>query len=152
MHGIMEFFKLSNELHVDFAQLRPFTNEYSDPSLYISEGKRRYPNLNITSSSHKFSHMKDNNKQPYDICHGMYFNTVITADFKMWSCIHHRQNIDYYLGNLSNTTIKEILKSSHMKHIQNKVPNKDCPLFCRNDAINRTLNSICKNVVHKEFL
>lgn len=151
-HGIMDFFKLANDLHVDFAQLRPFTNEWIDVNDYLIQGTAQFPNLTIRSSSHKYEHMNDEDQRPYTICHGMYFNTVITADFKMWSCIHHRQNVNHFLGDLNVRTIQSILESERMKLIQLTVPNCSCPLFCRNDAINRTLSGVCKKVTHKEFL
>lgn len=150
--GIMNFFDLSNSLHVDFAQLRPFTNECGDVSDYINEARKRYPNLTITSSSHKYTHLNDSTPRPYNICHGMYFNTVITADFKMWACIHHRQDPKYFLGDLNELTISEVLKSERMKEVQHSITFNDCPLFCRNDAINRTLSGVCSHVNHKEFL
>lgn len=150
--GIMDFFKLSSSLGVDFAQLRPFTNECADVGEYIKHGKGEYPNLNITSSMHKYIHATDSNPRPYTTCHGMYFNTVITADYKMWACIHHRQDSNYFLGDLNEISIKDILKGDDMKNVQRGIKFNECPLFCRNDAINRTLSSVCSNVNHKEFL
>lgn len=152
LSGIMDFFKLSNDIKVDFAQLRPFTGEWINVDEYIENGKVLYPDLIIRSSSHKYCHMNDEVVRPYNVCHGMYFNTVITADHKMWACLHHRQNPKYLLGDLSKQSIKEILQSDRMREVQQLVPNDDCPLFCRNDAINRTLIGVCNDVIHKEFL
>jgi pyruvate-formate lyase-activating enzyme len=150
--GIIDFFEISDKLKVDFAQLRPFTNEWVNIEEYLTEGRKLFPDLVIRSSTHKYEHMNDENARPYKTCHGMYFNTVITADFKMWSCIHHRQDPNYFLGDLNKESIKDILKSDRMKNVQSSITFKDCPLFCRNDAINRTLEIVYNDIVHKEFL
>jgi uncharacterized Fe-S cluster-containing radical SAM superfamily protein len=155
LNGAMNFFKVSNDLNVDFAQLRPFTGEWINVDDYTKIGKILYPKLIIRSSSHKYCHMNDEVMRPYNTCHGMYFNTVITADYKMWVCLHHRQNPKYLLGDLNKQSIKEILRSDRMREVQQLVPNDtDCPLFCRNDAINRTLMGVCcsNDIAHKEFL
>lgn len=151
LDGIMDFFERADSLKVDFAQLRPFTGECNEVSTYIDQGRKQFPNLTIRASMHKYDHAGETT-HPYNRCHGMYFNTVITADNQMWACIHHRQNPEYHIGNLNEQSIVDILKSEKMNNVFKLLPNACCPLFCRNDAINRTLDGVCQNIVHKEFL
>jgi pyruvate-formate lyase-activating enzyme len=151
LSGIMDFFERADNLRVDFAQLRPFTGECADVSDYIKQGHDLFPNLTIRASTHKYDHVGEI-ERPYTQCHGMYFNTVITADNQMWACIHHRQNAAYHIGNLNEQSIANVLKSDRMYEVFNSLPCSSCPQFCRNDAINRALDGICRDITHKEFL
>ena len=151
---IFDFFRLSKECGVGFAQLRPFTGDFTSIENEFNKSKEMFEdeNFKVTASIHKYSRFNDGEKRPYSKCYGMFFNTVVTADFKVFACIHHRQKQNYFLGDLNETTLKEIWNSSRIREVFETIDCNDCPYFCRNDDINRALNSISKPVFHKEFL
>lgn len=151
---ILNFFKISKECGVDFAQLRPLEGDFTKVDKELKKGKELYENENfkITASYHKYNHFDDEEKRPYKKCIGIFFNTVVTADFKVFVCLNHRQEKKYLLGDLNKQSLKEIWTSPRIIEVFNNMNLKDCPYFCRNDAINRGLDLIDKDVSHKEFL
>jgi MoaA/NifB/PqqE/SkfB family radical SAM enzyme len=151
---IFNFFKLSKDCGVDFAQLRPFTGDFTPIINELNKARELFEdkNFKLAASVHKYSRFNDEEKRPYDKCYGMFFNTVVTANFKVFACLHHRQNSKYFLGDLNDTTMKEIWNSSRIREVFGNIDCNDCPYFCRNDDINRTLDNIYKPIYHKEFL
>ena len=155
--GIMDFFKLSKECGVDFAQLRPFcypTFDVINIDEELKKAKELYEddNFKIRSSSHKYSRFNDEEKRPYDKCLGMFFSIVVTADFRVFTCPIMKQKEDHCLGNLKRNTLKEIFTSPRMIEVFNNIDLKECPYFCRNDDINRGLHYASRKINHTEFL
>ncbi|MBW2983759.1 radical SAM protein [Candidatus Woesearchaeota archaeon] len=151
---ILNFYKLSKECGVDFAQIRPFTGDFTKVDKEFKKAKELYEdgNFKVISSIHKYKRFDDKEKRPYRKCYGMFFNTVVTADFRVFACLSHRQKEKYLLGDLNKSALKEIWDSSRIREIFENIDFKDCPYFCRNDDINRGLEHISKPVNHKEFL
>ena len=151
---ILNFYKLSKECGVDFAQLRPFTGDLTKIDKEFKKAKGLYEdeNFKVSASVHKYKRLNDKNKRPYCKCYGMFFNTVVTADFRIFVCVSHRQKEKYLLGDLNKNTLKEIWESSRIREVFENIDFKDCPYFCRNDDINRGLEYISNPVNHKEFL
>jgi len=149
-----DFVRVCKESNVDFAQLRPFTGDFSDFNDEYVSLKKKYENndFKVVSSSHKYSHFGDVDKRPYSKCYGMMFNTVVTADYKVYACLHHRQKNKYFLGDLNDTTMKEIWLSPRIIDVYNNIDFCDCPYFCRNDDVNRSLESLSNNISHADFL
>jgi len=155
--GILNFFKLSKECGVDFAQLRPFCYPTFDETKVDEELKKARElyedeNFKIRSSSHKYSRFDDEEKRPYDKCYGMFFSVVVTADFRVFTCPIMKQKEDHLLGDLNKQTLKEIFTSPRMIEVFNNIDLKDCPYFCRNDDINRGLHYASRKINHEEFL
>ena len=83
----------------------------------------------------------------------MFFSTVVTADAKVFACLHHRQEKDYYLGEINEQiSLEDIFRSARMRQVYENIDCSLCPNMCRNDAFNRTLERLFEDVVHSEFL
>lgn len=149
-----DFIVLCKNTGADFAQFRPFTGDFTDISSEFSDLKNKYETdtFFIRASVQKYREMGKEQIRTYDKCRGMFFSTVITADAKVFACLHYRQNNDYLLGDLNKQTLSEIFRSERMRMVYDKIDCSKCPPFCRNDVFNRTLQILSNDVTHKEFL
>lgn len=140
----------------DFAQFRPFHGDKMDVVPILEELKNKYetPNFKVVASMQKYRQIHDINsyKRDYDKCRGMFFSTVITANYKVFACIHYRQQEKYMLGDLSKNTLEEIFKSARIRQVYESIDCYKCPNLCRNDSFNRTLNRLDLDIFNSEFL
>jgi len=149
-----DFVILCKKTGADFAQFRPFTEDSTDISEKYLDIKTRYETkaFFVKASVQKYREMGKEQPRPYTKCRGMFFSTVITADAKVYACLHYRQNPGYFLGDLNQHTLSEIFRSNRMRTVHEKIDCAKCPPFCRNDVFNRTLHILSNDVTHKEFL
>lgn len=149
------FARLVRECGADFAQFRPFTGslyDITDEYLRIKE-KYETSDFSVKASVQKYREIKTGGKRDYDKCRGMFFSTVITADAKVFSCLHHRQEDQHFLGQLDDSvTLSDIFRSARMREVYENMDCSQCPTMCRNDVFNRTLNTLSLDVNHCEFL
>ena len=82
----------------------------------------------------------------------MFFSTVISADFKVWACLHFRQSEKHFLGDLRVTTLEDIWRGSRIREVYNSINCDECPILCRNDSFNKTLEKFSNPIINKEFL
>ncbi|MDO7253283.1 radical SAM protein [Helicobacter cappadocius] len=148
------FVKLVKERGADFAQFRPFTGDTLDILPRLEELKKKYEDddFKIVASYQKYKEMFDVSYRGYDKCHGMFFSTVISADFKVWACLHFRQSEKHFLGDLREQSLEEIWKGSRIREVYESINCAECPILCRNDSFNRTLNKLSLDVINSEFL
>lgn len=150
------FVQLMSDCQVDFAQFRPFTGEGFDlydvsEQIIALQEKYNREDFKVLASMHKYSNV--NEPRTYSKCRGMFFSTVVTADAKMFACLHYRQNPEYFLGSISEeNTIEDILRSSQMRRVYESIDCSKCPDLCRNDVFNRTLDTLSLDVNNAEFL
>lgn len=152
-----EFVKLVKDRGADFAQFRPFTGDTLDitPKLESLRAKYEDSNFKIVASYQKYKEMAGlevSKERGYDKCHGMFFSTVISADFKVWACLHFRQSEKHFLGDLRKHSLEEIWKSARMREVYNNIDCATCPILCRNDSFNRTLDKLSLEILNSEFL
>jgi len=150
-----DFVRLVRDSGADFAQFRPFTEDLYDITEEYLRLKKTYesPSFGVRASIHKYREMRDRGKRDYDRCRGMFFSTVITADAKVFSCLHHRQEEEHFLGQIDDvTSLTDIFRSARMREIYEHIDCSKCPAMCRNDVFNRTLNTLSFDVTHCEFL
>ncbi len=154
--GEMEaFVRLARDCCADFAQFRPFTGDLYDITEAYQRLKETYetPDFGVRASLQKYKEMKTGGKREYDKCRGMFFSTVITADAKVFACLHYRQREEYYLGTITeSTSLSDIFRSPRMRQVYESIDCSVCPSMCRNDAFNRTLDTLSLDVTHREFL
>lgn len=91
----------------------------------------------------------------YDICHGAYFDLVIGADGKAYTCCHFKYNPEFCYGDLQTETMREVLAKN------NASVNEECFKHCKMDALNQFVEyarhhpqnvlSRCKDLVLKEL-
>lgn len=149
------FVALCKECGADFAQFRPFTGDLYDITEEYLRLKEIYEGteFGVRASVQKYREMKETGKREYKKCRGMFFSTVITADAKVFACLHHRQKEEYYLGQITeHTSLADIFRGPRMRQVYGDMDCSKCPVMCRNDAFNRTLDTLSLDVVHREFL
>lgn len=149
------FVDLVKRCGADFAQFRPFTGNLFDITEKYLQIKEKYetPDFGVRASLQKYREMQSGGTRSYTQCHGMFFSTVVTADAKVFSCLHHRQEKDFYLGEVNEqVSLEDIFRSAHMRQVYENIDCSLCPNMCRNDAFNRTLERLFEDVVHSEFL
>lgn len=150
-----KFVALVKDCGADFAQFRPFTGDLYDVTEEYMRLKKKYetPDFGVRASIQKYKEMRAKGQRNYDKCRGMFFSTVITADAKVFACLHHRQEKKYFLGEINeSTSLEDIFRSARMREVFESIDCADCPVMCRNDVFNRTLNTLSLDVTHSEFL
>ncbi len=154
--GQMErFVKLSKECGVDFAQFRPFQDDTTDIWAEYERLKKIYDEdgFRVLASQQKYGSFKEGKTKSYDRCRGMFFSTVITANARVYACLHHRQDPRYLIGDMrEGNSLVDIWNSYRKWKVFEQIDVQGCPAFCRNDAINRTLDGLSEKVFHQEFL
>jgi len=156
--GQMEaFVRLSKDCGADFAQFRPYQNDLTDVTDQYHDIKRRYESegFKVLASTQKYSMIGAMERKAYDKCRGMFFSTVITANARMYACLHHRQNDAFLIGDMregQGKTLSQIWNSHKKWYVYETIDVKHCPLNCRNDSINGTLHNMSMKVAHSEFL
>ena len=120
----------------------------------MEELKNKYEdsNFKIVASYQKYKEMQDVSVRGYDKCHGMFFSTVISADFKVWACLHFRQSNKHFLGDLREQSLEQILRGNRIKEVYESIDCSQCPILCRNDSFNKTLDKLQLDIVNSEFL
>ncbi len=150
------FVRLVKERGADFAQFRPFIGDKLDISQKVLELKAKYEdsNFKIVASYQKYKEMESlaQNERGYSKCHGMFFSTVISADFKVWACLHFRQSEKHFLGDLREHSLEEIWRGARIREVYDSIECAKCPILCRNDSFNRTLDKLSLDIVNSEFL
>lgn len=149
------FVVIAKECGADFAQFRPFTGDVLDVTEKIHELQRKYNSdtFQVTASMQKYREMVNHGERTYDKCRGMFFSTVITADAKLFACLHFRQSEKHFLGEItSDNSIEDIFRSARIREVYNSIDCSECPILCRNDVFNRTLSLLSLDVNHIEFM
>jgi MoaA/NifB/PqqE/SkfB family radical SAM enzyme len=149
------FVCLSKECGVDFAQFRPFQEDMTDITEKYKQLKSIYEanNFKVLSSLQKYNNFNKGKAKGYDKCRGMFFSTVITANARLYACLHYRQNDDYLIGDLRQGKTLEQIWSSYKKwYLYDTIDVHNCPSFCRNDCINMLLFNLSKTKFHNAFL
>ena len=155
--GDMEnFVRLVKERGADFAQFRPFIGDELDIIPVLNELRARYEseNFKIVASYQKYKEMAGlaSDERGYSKCHGMFFSTVISADFKVWACLHFRQSERHFLGDLREQSLEQIWRGERMRAVYNAIDCNKCPILCRNDSFNRVLEKLGMDITNSEFL
>lgn len=150
-----DFVVLAKENGADFAQFRPFTGDMYDITEAYLKLKEKYEDssFGVRASMQKYAEMKHGGHRDYNRCRGMFFSTVVTADAKVFACLHNRQRDDCYLGQITDeVSLSDIFRSARMREVYESIDCAQCPTMCRNDVFNRTLDTLSLDVIHSEFL
>lgn len=149
------FVELSKECGADFAQFRPFQKDITNISSEYERLKKKHEDegFRVLASLQKYKAFPNGEMKPYDNCRGMFFSTVITANARIYACLHHRQDPRYLIGDMrEGTSLVQIWNSYRKWQVYQEINVQQCPAFCRNDAINRTLMRLNDTIFHREFL
>lgn len=148
------FVALAKDCGADFAQFRPFTGDFCNILEEYNYLRQKYEDhsFQVKASIQKYREMSTAGERNYSKCRGMFFSTVITADAKMFACLHHRQEEPYFLGQIGEKSIEDIFLSPKIREVYQSIDCAKCPPLCRNDVFNRTLEELSLEVNHIEFL
>lgn len=150
------FVALCKECGVGAAQFRPFTGDRTDISAEYDRLKAKYEddNFKVKASLQKYTKFCESDCRGYSKCRGMFFSTVITADAKVFACLHHRQEPDFLIGDMrgEGKTLEEVWNSYRKWMVYENIDVTKCPPYCRNDSFNAVLESLEADCVHKEFM
>lgn len=150
-----DFVALVKKNGADFAQFRPFIGDTYNVTEEYLRLKNIYetPDFGVRASLQKYREMGAKGQRSYDKCRGMFFSTVVTADAKVFVCLHYRQRDEYYLGQITEKcSLEDIFRSARMREVFEYTNCANCPVMCRNDVFNRTLNTLSLDITHSEFL
>lgn len=148
------FLRVSKECGVDAAQFRPFQDDSTDIREIYSVLKAKYEDdrFKVLYSRQKYEEFETINERGYSKCRGMFFSTVITANARMYACIHHRQKPEYLIADMRKG--ESLIEMWNYKKwiVYHNIDPSECPQLCRNDSFNKLLEGLDKDLPHKEFL
>ena len=159
--GIYGATKLYKELGMDYIRIRPFFDmkPFTEEQInQITEELKKSMELQddsftVTSPTHRLDWMmKGNAERPYGKCYIHHFETVITANQKLYPCCHLSGMEEYCYGDLRQNTFKEVWNSERRKQAYENITFKDCPNPCSLDGHNRMLWGLKEPVLHPNFL
>lgn len=151
-----KFVLLCRDCGVGAAQFRPFTGDNTDISGEYLRLKEKYEteDFKVRASLQKYARFEKGPERDYCRCRGMFFSTVVTADAKVFACLHHRQDPDFLIGDMrgEGKTFEEVWNSYRKWQVYETIDLKRCPPYCRNDSFNIVLEDLAGDCIHKEFL
>ena len=150
------FVKLTKQQGAGAAQFRPFTGDKTDISAEFKRLKGLYQddNFKVLASLQKYEKFDNSVERCYGKCRGMFFSTVVTADAKMFACLHHRQEEEFLIGDMrgEGKTLEEVWNSYRKWMVYERINVNNCPPFCRNDSFNELLERLEGECPHKNFM
>ena len=146
------FVKLVKDCGADAAQFRPFTGDQTDIQEEYLKLKALYEteSFKVLASAQKYDTF--GTERSYKKCHGMFFSSVITANARMYACLHHRQNKDFLICDMRKGESLVEMWNYRKWLVYHDMDITKCPPFCRNDSFNSVLDSLLAEYPHKEFL
>lgn len=136
------------------AQFRPFQEDMTDISVEYERLRQKYEDksFRVPASIQKCEAFQGGMAKPYELPWSV-FSTVITANARVYACLHHRQDPRCFIGDMrEGKSFADIWNSYRKWQVFEEIDVQGCPAFCRNDAINRTLDDLNKHIFHQEFL
>jgi MoaA/NifB/PqqE/SkfB family radical SAM enzyme len=152
IHDMEGFILLCKECGVDAAQFRPFTGDSTDISNEYERLKEKYETENFKILCSKQKYETFGTERAYKKCHGMFFSTVITANARMYACLHHRQNEDFLICDMRKGESIIDMWNYRKWIVYHDMNMENCPPYCRNDSFNAVLENLLSEYPHREFL
>ena len=154
VHDMEAFVKVSKECGVGVAQFRPFQDDTTQIRGKYDELKSKYEdeNFKVLYSRQKYEEFGSISERGYTKCRGMFFSTVITANARMYACLHHRQNPGYLIADMRAGEPLIDMWNYRKWMVYHGTDATKCPQLCRNDSFNKLLESLATEAAHKEFL
>ncbi len=148
------------ELGVDYVQIRPVCNlSKEERELVITESRGQIEHslkmidddFHIFPILHRFNEILSMDRG-YDICYGHALVGIIGADCNVYLCCQLKGDERYVLGNLHETSFREIWNSQRRKDVIHNLDISGCPP-CRYNKYNEILDFLAdKTNLHSEFL
>lgn len=137
---IVDFARLWNEVPVDYIQYRPLLDThgqawFSDSQATIDMIRRAADeDSRVQWSEPKYAAMVRGEDGRTKQCHGVFVETAIAADGKVYVCCHLKGRPEYAIGDLHVDSFDAIWR----RHLENRRfdVTADCPSFCRHLGTN----------------
>jgi len=158
-HQAREMAALAAELGADYAQFRPtILYDMKDPAVpsedtsWMDEPLREQldglaSNTKVSIDVERFRQYRYWKGHGYDTCWWSMFQTCITPNGKVWTCVNKREHPGAEIGDLSIESFSEIWR----RHTAAKVTG-DCRVMCRGHLANQTLETLVNDPPHVEFV
>lgn len=155
-HEIVPFAKLWRGIPVDYIQFRPLHDTHGsvwqsdDPNVLSLIEKAKKVDSRVTCSESKYIAIAAGERGKTKRCHGIYFETAISADGLVYTCCHHKGNKEFAIGDLTRESFADIWER-HQK--TTFTVGEQCPAFCRHYGTNSLIdNEILAERTHAEFI
>lgn len=165
INGIYNAVKLYKELGLDYIRIRPFfdgtgADACTEENIIAIEEQLqkclelRDKSFSVTFPTHRIEWLMKgyHRERPFKKCYIHHFETVITANQKLYPCCHLSGNDEYCYGDLKVNTFKEIWSSPKRKEAYENIDFRDCPNPCMYDASCRLLWEMKAPILHSNFV
>jgi MoaA/NifB/PqqE/SkfB family radical SAM enzyme len=153
---IVPFACMWKDIPVDYIQYRPLHDTHGQhwnsdtPDVIGLIQTAAMYDSRVTWSEAKYQDIARGASGKTKMCHGIYFESAISADGKVYTCCHHKGNENFAIGDLYNESFDTIWKR-HQK--TTFVVDEACPAFCRHLGTNELIeNEILIKRQHPEFI
>lgn len=156
-HEITSFPDLWKAVPVDYIQYRPLLDthghKWTSDNVRVIEliAEAKAKDSRVTSSEPKYIAIANGEDGRTKQCHGIYFESSISADGKVYTCCHHKGNEEFAIGDLAVESFETIWR----RHLGAKpfMLVDSCPSFCRHFGTNHFIEeSILAPRKHENFI
>jgi MoaA/NifB/PqqE/SkfB family radical SAM enzyme len=142
---------------VDYIQYRPLHDTHGhtwqSDSIHVGSliAQAKVKDSRVTSSEAKYHAIINGESGRTEKCHGIYFESAISADGKVYVCCHHKGNVEFAVGDLAVESFKAIWR----RHLTSRpfIVSDACPSFCRHFGTNEFIeSSIIAPRKHENFI
>ena len=156
--------KILRDIGFDYFTVKPFSQHPSSKAKLLvdySEAEeigrevRQYEtdDFKIYFRSQSIENLRT--EKSYNVCHGIYFMTHITASGNVCPCVVFMED-DFCYGNINERTFDEIWESERAKEIRSRFDKeficKHCRKNCRLDEMNKYLYALKHPGAHVNFI
>lgn len=141
-HEVLKFVDIWKDcVGIDYIQFRPLLDAYGtswfskSPEILNDIRKASEIDSRVVCSTAKYNALLRGESGQTKNCHGIYFETAIAADGKVYTCCHQKGMEQFAIGNLHEESFLTIWHR-HLKK-RKYVVNKFCPAFCRHYGTNK---------------
>ncbi|OGL51663.1 MAG: hypothetical protein A3C43_09455 [Candidatus Schekmanbacteria bacterium RIFCSPHIGHO2_02_FULL_38_11] len=148
------------EIGANYVQIRPVCNlNQEEKELVIRESRSQIEHslkmidddFHVFPILHRFNEIISMDRG-YDICYGHALVGIIGADCNVYLCCQLKGDKRYILGNLKESSFKEIWNSQKRKDVIGSLDLSQCPP-CRYNKYNEILDYLAdEEMLHSEFL
>ncbi len=150
LHSLENLANILVETDIDYLQFNPdqyttdggrFWNSVETQSIFktVMDIMARN-NIKLLSAGFRVDEEKEALDYPRT-CYAHFFQAAITAKGELTFCKNAREAGQYHLGNINEKSLTEIWNSDKVKAIESWIRPNNCGLFCKNMALNRSLES-----------
>lgn len=163
---IVQFAKLGKELEVDYAVIKQCSESHDHKLNLKDKDYERFAPLLLEAESYsnggynvivKWRKIHSKGVRNYDHCYGCEFLPQISGNGKVYNCGNFFGNEDFYIGDISKESFKDIIYGNRYKKIMEKVQrevnvHKMCGINCRQNEINEFLWKLKNPPEHVNFV